>query len=104
MAAGGTDGKIAGALLRQARQAAGLTQEELADKTGLSVRTLGDLERGRTARPHRKSLELLAEALGLPDQASGRLIAMSRGAPDSAGAPRAERRASQPSPRAGPSR
>jgi tetratricopeptide (TPR) repeat protein/DNA-binding XRE family transcriptional regulator len=103
MAAGGTDGKIAGALLRQARQAAGLTQEELADKTGLSVRTLGDLERGRTARPHRKSLELLAEALGLPDQASGRLIAMSRGAPDSACAPHAERRASQPSPRAGPS-
>lgn len=46
-----------------ARSAAGLTQEELADRTGLSVRAIRNLETGRTSRPHPQSLRLLAEAL-----------------------------------------
>jgi len=51
-----------------------MTQEELANKAGLSIRAIGDLERNRTARPHRRSLELLAEALELPADVRARLI------------------------------
>ncbi|MGW7825187.1 helix-turn-helix domain-containing protein [Streptomyces puniciscabiei] len=39
-----------GALLRARRSGAGLTQEELAERSGLSVRVIRDLERGRVAR------------------------------------------------------
>jgi transcriptional regulator with XRE-family HTH domain len=46
-----------------------MTQEELAGKSGLSVRAISNLERGRTARPHPRSLEALAIALGLPEAA-----------------------------------
>ncbi len=41
-----------GELLRQHRRAAGLTQEALAERTGLSIRGLSDLERGARQRPH----------------------------------------------------
>jgi transcriptional regulator with XRE-family HTH domain len=40
-----------------------MTQEELAGKSGLSVRAISNLERGRTTRPHPRSLEVLAVAL-----------------------------------------
>jgi transcriptional regulator with XRE-family HTH domain len=53
---------LAGTLIG-ARSAAGLTQEELADRTGLSVRAIRNLETGRTSRPHPQSLRLLTEAL-----------------------------------------
>lgn len=52
-------------LLRQHRLAAGLTQEGLAERSGLSVRGLSDLERGARAVPRKDTLELLAVALGL---------------------------------------
>jgi transcriptional regulator with XRE-family HTH domain len=52
-----------GPLLRALREQAGLTQEELAERSALSVRAISDLERGRTATPQRKSVSLLAEAL-----------------------------------------
>jgi Helix-turn-helix domain len=54
-----------GAALSGARAAAGLTQAELADRSGLSVRAIRNLETGRTGRPRRESIGLLAEALGL---------------------------------------
>jgi transcriptional regulator with XRE-family HTH domain len=54
-----------GAVLRARRIQAGLTQEQLAERSGLSVRAIGDMERGKVARPHRESVRLLAEALGL---------------------------------------
>lgn len=54
-----------GEILRRHRLSAGLTQEELAEASGLSVRAVADMERGRTARPYRRSVALLAEALGL---------------------------------------
>jgi transcriptional regulator with XRE-family HTH domain len=42
-----------------------MTQEELAEKAGLSVRAISDLERGLTTKPRRSSVQLLANALGL---------------------------------------
>lgn len=60
------------ALLRQHRQAAGLTQEELSASAGLSARTISNLESGHTSRPYQRSVHLLADALKLvgPDRAS----------------------------------
>jgi class 3 adenylate cyclase/tetratricopeptide (TPR) repeat protein len=54
-----------GALLRRHRREAGLTQEELAEQSGLSVRGISDLERDVKQRPHRDTVELLASALHL---------------------------------------
>jgi tetratricopeptide (TPR) repeat protein/transcriptional regulator with XRE-family HTH domain len=53
--------------LRQHRSAAGLTQEELADRSGLSVRTIANMEHGRTTRPYGASVQSLADALDLHD-------------------------------------
>ncbi|HXT37331.1 MAG TPA: TIR domain-containing protein, partial [Chloroflexota bacterium] len=64
------------ALLRQYRQAVGLTQEELAERAGLSVRGVADLERGARRAPHRETVRLLADALGLsPEESAGFSVA-----------------------------
>jgi tetratricopeptide (TPR) repeat protein/transcriptional regulator with XRE-family HTH domain len=63
--AGMSGGSGFGELVRQQRVAAGLTQEELAEQAGLGVRTVSDIERGRVARPHRRSVDLLCRALEL---------------------------------------
>lgn len=55
-----------GSLLRRARGAAGLTQRELAAASGVSVRSVSELERGRNRGPHRATVEALADALGVP--------------------------------------
>jgi tetratricopeptide (TPR) repeat protein/transcriptional regulator with XRE-family HTH domain len=55
-----------GVWLRKQRVAAGLTQEDLAERSGVSVRTIADLERGRTRRPYPSSVRALTSALGLP--------------------------------------
>jgi len=39
-----------GEFIRSRRKAAGLTQEELAERCGLSVRAISDIERGHTTR------------------------------------------------------
>jgi DNA-binding XRE family transcriptional regulator len=54
-----------GDLLRQHRNAAGLTQEDLAERAKLSPDTISLLERGERRRPHRYTMQSLAEALGL---------------------------------------
>ena len=56
-----------GELLRQHRLVSGLSQEELAERAGLAVRTIANMERGRTARPHRRSVRSLARALALSE-------------------------------------
>lgn len=61
-------------LLRLHRRRAGLTQEQLALRAGLGVRTLRDLERGRVRRPQRESLRLLTEALALSGESRARFI------------------------------
>jgi transcriptional regulator with XRE-family HTH domain len=57
-----------GDLLRRYRIAAGLAQEELAEKAGLSAKGIGDLERGARKHPRRDTVRLLADALNLADR------------------------------------
>ncbi|GAB2684102.1 hypothetical protein GCM10027271_52860 [Saccharopolyspora gloriosae] len=52
-----------GSVLRRRRARAGLTQEELARRTGISTRAIGDMERGRVTRPQTRTLRALAAAL-----------------------------------------
>jgi predicted ATPase/DNA-binding XRE family transcriptional regulator len=54
-----------GDLLRRARRAASLSQEELAERAGLSARAISDLERGVNRVPRRDTLEMLADALSI---------------------------------------
>ncbi len=54
-----------GDLLRDYRRAAGLTQEELAERAGVSPRSISEMERGGTHVPRRDTIALLASALDL---------------------------------------
>src|ERR1700694_5607075 len=54
-----------GALLHQHRLMAGLSQEELAERAGLSRRGISDLERGARLAPYPATVRRLIEALGL---------------------------------------
>lgn len=66
------------ALLRARRLAAGLTQAELAGRAGVGIRTVRDLERGRS-RPQRTTMELLAKALGLTGRERADFLGAARG-------------------------
>jgi tetratricopeptide (TPR) repeat protein/transcriptional regulator with XRE-family HTH domain len=72
-----------GLLLRQHRLTRGLSQEELSELSGLSVRAIINIERGKTARPYRDSVRALADALDLPGPQREQLIAASRRFADS---------------------
>jgi transcriptional regulator with XRE-family HTH domain len=76
-----------GTRLRSCRQSAGLSQQELAERSGLSVRAISDLERGRTRFPYQDSLARLADALALGEPARTEFItsASRRLAPAEAG-------------------
>ncbi len=52
-------------LLRRFRREAGLTQEELAARSGMSLRGLSDLERALRTRPYLHTVNALADALAL---------------------------------------
>jgi transcriptional regulator with XRE-family HTH domain/tetratricopeptide (TPR) repeat protein len=65
-------------LLRRYRRATGLTQEELAERAGLSVRAVSDLERGLRRNPHQDTVQLLADALGLGEAERAALAATAR--------------------------
>ena len=54
-----------GALLRAHRRRAGLTQEELAEKSGISVRAISKMETGRGGTPRPETIRLLAAVVGL---------------------------------------
>jgi predicted ATPase/DNA-binding XRE family transcriptional regulator len=76
-----------GDLLRQLRNAAGLTQEDLAERAGLSSDTISLLERGEHRRPHRYTMQSLAEALGLSQRNRVRFETAARMPTVRAGAP-----------------
>jgi tetratricopeptide (TPR) repeat protein/transcriptional regulator with XRE-family HTH domain len=67
------------ALLKRYRTAAGLTQEELAERARLSVRGISDLERGVNLTPRKDTVEQLAAALALPAPDRSRFEAAARG-------------------------
>ena len=52
-------------LLRQHRRAAGYSQENLAERAGLSVGAIGSLEQGLRRAAHRDTVIAIADALGL---------------------------------------
>jgi predicted ATPase/DNA-binding XRE family transcriptional regulator/Tfp pilus assembly protein PilF len=70
-------------LVRHYRSVARLSQEEMAERAGLSARTVSDIECGVARSPRAVTLSLLAEALALDPPAKQRLYASVRRGPAS---------------------
>ena len=68
-----------GALLKRYRRAAGLTQEALAERAGISTDTISALERGVNLSPRSDTIDQLAEALFLAPAERARLHQVARG-------------------------
>ena len=64
-----------GARLRRLREAAGLTQEELAQRASLTAKGISDLERGARNRPYPHTVRSLADALELSEDERAALFA-----------------------------
>jgi WD40 repeat protein/transcriptional regulator with XRE-family HTH domain len=58
---------------------AGLTQEQLARAAGVSVETIGDIERGTALKPRAQTLRRIADALGLAEPAWAELLGLAAG-------------------------
>jgi predicted ATPase/transcriptional regulator with XRE-family HTH domain len=67
-----------GEMLRAFRVRAGMSQEALAEASGVSVRTISDLERGQRPSAHLETVRLLASALDLSSDERRRLIESAR--------------------------
>lgn len=65
--------------LKRLRLAAGLTQEELAERAGISARTVSDIERGLRAGIHHDTARRLASVLNLDEQERRAFDALARG-------------------------
>ncbi|GAA4956571.1 transcriptional regulator with XRE-family HTH domain [Nonomuraea thailandensis] len=65
-------------MLRRHRHAARLTLEQLAELSGVSDRTLSDMERGRSKGPQHRTVTALADALGLADADRRQLSELAR--------------------------
>ncbi|WP_102923326.1 helix-turn-helix domain-containing protein [Streptomyces noursei] len=63
------------ALLKRLRREAKMTQEALAERAGVGVRTIRGLETGERADPRVTTVRLLADALGLSPEDRERLLA-----------------------------
>lgn len=64
-----------GSLLRELRVDAQMTIEELSETSGVSVRAIGDMERGKVSSPQRRTAEALADGLKLVAQDRTRFLA-----------------------------
>lgn len=64
-----------GARLRWLRETAGLTQEELASRAGLTPHAVSSLERGKRKHPYPHTVRSLAEALELSEKEKAALVA-----------------------------
>ncbi len=72
----GQTGDTFGARLRQLREAAGLTQEALAEQAGLSLNAIGALERGDRRHPYPRTIHVLAVALGISEDERSALASL----------------------------
>lgn len=73
------DDTALGLLLQRERRAAGLTQEELAERAGISARTVSDIERGLRGSVYRDTAARIAAALGLAAEERAEFEAVARG-------------------------
>jgi len=78
---GAEPGTQFGALVRGYRRKAGLTQQKLAAKAGLSIAALRDIEQSRRRRPRLKSVIALANALGLDSERVAAMVDAGRNLP-----------------------
>ncbi|MEU6194743.1 helix-turn-helix transcriptional regulator [Streptomyces sp. NPDC047061] len=67
-------------MLRHHRRAARLTLEQLAEASGVSARTLSDIERGRSKGPQHRTVVAVADALSLAHDARQQLLELARDA------------------------
>jgi predicted ATPase/DNA-binding XRE family transcriptional regulator len=86
-----------GERLRRHREAAGYSQEDLAERAGLSANAISALERGDRKRPYPDTLRRLADALGLSATERSDLAASARRHPPEASS-RPEQLSPSPSP------
>src|SRR5215469_12955137 len=84
-----------GELLQRRRASAGLSQEELAERAGLSQRGISDLERGRRHTPYPATVRRLSEALDLPEAEQHALVVAAR-APNASEVPTRTAHSSMP--------
>jgi transcriptional regulator with XRE-family HTH domain len=68
-----------GTLLRLLRAEARLTQEELAEKAGLSTRSISDLERGVSRAARKETARLLADTFAMAGPVRAAFVAAARG-------------------------
>lgn len=61
--------------VRRYRARAGLTQEALAERVGLAAVTISAIERGVHRRPYPRTIEWLADALGLSEAERAAFVA-----------------------------
>jgi predicted ATPase/DNA-binding XRE family transcriptional regulator len=80
------DPQAFGVLLKHYRAAAGLSQEELAERAGLSRRGISDLERGSHQLPYPSTIRRLSQALDLTRAEHARFVSAAAG--DASGADR----------------
>jgi transcriptional regulator with XRE-family HTH domain len=71
-----SDAPSVGQLLRAYRQRLAMTMEELSAASGVSARTISDLELGLTRRPREHTLAAIAAVLSLDAKAQVRLISV----------------------------
>ena len=83
-------------LLIEARHSAGYTQEDLANKAKVSIRTIGNLERGVVRSPRPSTVRFLAEALSLDAAATSLLHSAAHPRPGEAPPPGRSRAANRP--------
>ncbi len=85
--ASGEDAPKFGGRLRRLREAAGLSQEELASRAGLTAKAISLLERGERKRPYPHTVRSLADALGLSEEERAVLTGAIPGRTSGDGAP-----------------
>ena len=69
---------VFGDVLRRLRTAATFSQEELAERAGVSVRAVSNLERGVHLTPRLETVRLVADALQLGEHDRAALLAAAR--------------------------